>query len=63
MKYCCFRFQEWIEEGLLDEETKDKNGEEDRYFISVENQLNKGIHCHTRIFYCPFCGKELKAGK
>jgi len=60
MKYCCFRFQEWVEEGLLHEETKDENGEELRYFISVQNQLNEDIHCHTRFFYCPFCGVKLK---
>lgn len=60
MKYCCFRFQEWVEEALLSEETKEENKEEDRYFISVQNQLNEDIHCHTRIFHCPFCGKELE---
>jgi len=60
MKYCCFRFQEWVEESLLHKETKDENGEELRYFISVQNQLNEDIHCHARIFNCPFCGTKLK---
>lgn len=59
MKYCCFRFKKWVEEGLLNEETKDENKEEYRYFISIENQLNEGIRCHTRIYFCPLCGEKL----
>ena len=58
MKYCCYELKGFVNEGSILKEIHSKK--DVRYFVSLENFLNKGIHCHVRIFHCLFCGKRLK---